>query len=172
MLAYTAHLRHKSVNALTFKDNSLQVVELSCQPDLQIVVNTSLHTVSSTFFRIRVSLRLTWLITHQSRNDSRIPRNHGYVSCSQEMYTRTMAILQRIHVCCVLAMSQVVGWAICAIVVLVGYIRSVLAFQTPWNIDELRNGWTALSPPTLPTRQPLLTSIPIHAIDGNPFTIM
>ena len=30
------------------KDNRLQVVELSGQPDLQIVVNISLHTVSST----------------------------------------------------------------------------------------------------------------------------
>ena len=30
---------------------------VQCQPDLQIVVNTSLHTVSSTVFRIRVSLQ-------------------------------------------------------------------------------------------------------------------
>ena len=42
---------------LQIKDNSLQVVELSGQPDLQIVVNTFLHTVSSTVFRIRVSLQ-------------------------------------------------------------------------------------------------------------------
>ena len=40
-------------------DNSLQVVELSGHPDLQIVVNTSLQTVSSTVFRIRISLQ--WL---------------------------------------------------------------------------------------------------------------
>ena len=31
-----------------FKENNIQVVELSGRPDLQIVVNTSLHTVSST----------------------------------------------------------------------------------------------------------------------------
>ena len=42
------------------------------------------------------------------------------------MYTRTLALLQSIHVWCVLAMLQVVGWAIYAIAVLDGYIRSVL----------------------------------------------
>ena len=46
----------------------------NCQtghPDLHIVVNTFLQTVSSTVFWIRVSL-------------------HGYASCSQELYTRTL----------------------------------------------------------------------------------
>ena len=37
--------------------NRLQMVELLGHPDLQIVVNTSLQTVSSTVFRIRVSLQ-------------------------------------------------------------------------------------------------------------------
>ena len=116
--------------------------------DLQIVVNTSFQTVSSTVFRTRVSLqRLSWLITHQSRNDPRTPRDHGNASCSQEMYTRTLALLQSIHVRCVLAMLQVVGWAIYAIVVLVGYIRSVLVFKTQQSIDELRTGFAALAIP-------------------------
>ena len=61
-----------------FCDNSLQVVELSGHPDLQIVVNASLQTVSSTVFRIRNSLqRLSWLITHKSRNDARTSGDHG-----------------------------------------------------------------------------------------------
>ena len=38
-------------------NNSLQVLELSGYPNLQIVVNTSLQTVSSTVFRTRVSLQ-------------------------------------------------------------------------------------------------------------------
>ena len=39
-------------------DNSLQAVELSGHSsDLQIVVNSSLPTVSSTVFRVRVSLQ-------------------------------------------------------------------------------------------------------------------
>ena len=51
-------------------NNSLQVVELSGHADLHIFVNASHQTVSSTVFRIRVSLqRLSWLITHQSRKD-------------------------------------------------------------------------------------------------------
>ena len=64
-----------------FCDNSLQVVELSGHPDLQIVVNASLQTVSSTVFRIRNSLqRLSWLITHKSRNDARTSGDHGHAS--------------------------------------------------------------------------------------------
>ena len=64
-----------------FCDNSLQVVELSGHPDLQIVVNASLQTVSSTVFRIRNSWqRLSWLITHKSRNDARTSGDHGYAS--------------------------------------------------------------------------------------------
>ena len=74
---------------------------------IQIIVNPSLQTVSSAVFRIRVMLqRLSCLITHQSRND---PRDQCYFSYSQEMYTRTLTLLQSIHIQCVLAMSQVVG---------------------------------------------------------------
>ena len=116
--------------------------------DLQIVVNSSFQTVSSTVFRTRVSLqRLSWLITHQSRNDPRTPHDHGNASCSQEMYTRTLVLLQSILVRCVHAMLQVVGWAIYAIVVLDGYIRSVLVFKTQQSIDELRTGFAALAIP-------------------------
>ena len=61
-------------------------MELSGQPDLQIVVNTSLHTVSSTVFRIWVSLqRISELITHQIYNNPRTPRDQGNASYSQEM---------------------------------------------------------------------------------------
>ena len=52
------------------------------------------------------------------------------------MYTRTLTLLQSIHVRCVLAMLQVVGRAIYAIVVLDGYIRSVLVFKTQQSIYE------------------------------------
>ena len=72
-------------------DNSLQ---LSGLPDMQIVVNTSLPTVSSTVFRTPVSLQLlSCLITHQRRNNPRTPRDHDNASCSQEMYTQTLALL-------------------------------------------------------------------------------
>ena len=112
------------------------------------MVNTSLQTVSSTVFRTRVSLqRLTLLITHQGRNDPRTPGDHGNASCSHEMDTRTLALLHSIHVWCVLAMLQVVGLAIYAIVVLDGYIRSVLVFKTQQSIDELRTGFAALAIP-------------------------
>ena len=91
------------------KDNSLQAVELSGQSDLKIVVNPSLQTVSSTIFWIRVSLqRLSWLITHRSSNNPRTPRDQGYASWSQEMYTRTLALLT-IHVRCVFVMSRMGG---------------------------------------------------------------
>ena len=63
------------------------------------------------------------------------------------MYTRTLALLQSIHVRCVLAMLQVVGWAIYAIAVLDGYIRSVLVFKTQQSIDELRTRFAALAIP-------------------------
>ena len=132
-------------------NNSLHAVELLGHPDLQIVVNTSLQTVSSTVFRIRVSLqRLSCLITHQSHNNPRTPRDHGFASCSQEMYTRTLALLQSIHVRCVLAMSRVVKWAIYAIVVLDGYIRSVMVFKTQQSTDELRD-WVYRSCSSTPT---------------------
>ena len=36
---------------------------------------------------------------------SKYRNDHGYASCSQEMYTRTLALLQSIHVRCVLEMS-------------------------------------------------------------------
>ena len=58
-----------------FKDNS-QVVELSGQPDMQIVVNPSLHTVPSPFFL--------------SESVCRTPHDQFYVSYSQEMYIRTL----------------------------------------------------------------------------------
>ena len=104
------------------------------------------NCVSSSVSRSRVSLQwLSWLITHQSRNDPRTPRDHGYASCSQEMYTRTLALLQSVNVRCVLAMSQVVGWAIYVIVFLDRYIRSVLVFKTQQSIDELRTGYAALA---------------------------
>ena len=50
-----------------------------------------------------------------------------------------------IHVRCVLAMSQVVGWVIYAIVVLDGYIQSVLVFKMQQSTDKLRTGYTALA---------------------------
>ena len=127
-------------------------MELSGHLDLQIVANTSLQT--TTVFRVRVSFqRLSWLITHQSRNNPRTPLDHGYAFCSQETYTRTLAQPASIHVRCVLAMSRVVGWAIYAILVLDGYIRSVLVFKTQQSTDELRTGYSALAvhdPPTHP----------------------
>ena len=104
--------------------------------------------------------------THQSRNDPQTPRNHGYTSCSQEMYTRTLTLLQNICVRCVLVMSRDVGGAIYAIFVLVGYIRSV-GLQTQLSIDKLRIWSAALAVP-----HPLPPSNPMHAVTGNPFTIM
>ena len=88
-------------------------------------------------------------LTHYSSKPQRpsAPRDHGNASCSQEMYTRTLALLQSIHVRCVLAMLQVVGSAIYAIVALDGYIRSVLVFKTQQSIDELRTGFAALAIP-------------------------
>ena len=62
--------------------------------DLQIVLISSLQTVSSTVFRTRVSLqRLGWLITQRCRTDPRTPRDLGNASCSQVMCTRTLALL-------------------------------------------------------------------------------
>ena len=50
-----------SINAfkhwICSSNNSLQAVELSGNSDLQMVVNSSLQTVFSTVFRIRVSLQ-------------------------------------------------------------------------------------------------------------------
>ena len=61
----------------------------------------------------------------------------------------------------VLAMSQVVGFVICAIVVLTGYILSVLVFQTQRSTAEVRTACSSFSPPPiLPTPQPLPPSIP------------
>ena len=117
-------------------------------PDLQIVVISSLQTVSSTVFRFRVSLqRLNWLITQRCRTDPRTPHDLGNASCSQVMCTRILALLPSIHVPCVQATSQVVGWAICAIVVLVGFIRSVLVFKTQRSTVELRTGHASLAVP-------------------------
>ena len=138
-------------------------MELSGHSDMPIVVNSSLQTVSSNVFQIRVSLQqLSWLITHQCRNYPRTPRDHGYAFYSQGMYTQTLALLQIIHVRCVLTMSQVVGWAICTIVVLVGYIQSV---QTEYRRIK---DWVGSSPPTtLPQpQQRLLPSIPTQAEDS------
>ena len=42
-------------------------------------------------------------------HDPRTPRDHGCASCSHGIYTQTLALLQSIHVRCVLAMSRFVG---------------------------------------------------------------
>ena len=116
--------------------------------DLQIVVISSIQTVSSTVFQTRVSLQLiSWLIAQRYRTDTRTPRDLCNASCSQVMCTRILALLPSIHVPCVHATSQVVGWAICAIVVLVGFIRSVLVFQTQRSTVEFRTGNTSLAVP-------------------------
>ena len=82
-------------------------MEQSGHSDLQIVVNPSLKTVSSTVFQIRVSLqRPSGLITHQSCNNIRTPRDRAYASCSQEVYIRNLTLLPSINVRCVLAMSH------------------------------------------------------------------
>ena len=58
----------------------------------------------------------------------------------------------------------------CAIVVLVGFIRSVLFFKTQRSTDELRTEHAALAVPPIP--QPLPSPITTKASDGVPFTIL
>ena len=50
-------------------------MELAGQSDLHIVVNPSLQSVSRTRFSLQ---RISRLITHQSHNDLRTPRDQGY----------------------------------------------------------------------------------------------
>ena len=112
------------------------------------------------------------LITHQSRNDPRTPHDHGNASCSQEMYTRTLALLQSIHVRCVLAMLQVVGVSYlcnrCS-----GWVHSKCSgLQNAAEYRRIKD-WVCSScnsPPTLPKLQP--PPIPTQAVDENSFTIM
>ena len=120
------------------KVNSLQAVELSCHQTCKSVdrffksspvVISSLQIVSSTVFRIRVSLqRLSWFITQWCRTDS-------------SRYSQRLLLSGDVHQNPVPATKypcSVVGWAICAIVVLVGFIRSVLVFKTQRSTVELR----------------------------------
>ena len=76
------------------------------------------------------------------------------------MCTRILALLPSIHVPCVQTTSQVAGCAICAIVVLVGFIRSVLVFKKQRSTVELRTGHAVLA-----------VSRP-RPSDGDPFTIL
>ena len=78
--------------------------------DLQIVVISSLQTVSSTVFRFRVKFAAAKL-THYSTTPHRLSttRNLDNASCSQVMCTKILALLPSIHVPCVQATSQVVG---------------------------------------------------------------
>ena len=64
--------------------------------------------------------------------------------------------------------------AIYAIVVIVGYIRSVLVFKTQRSIDKLMIGRASLgsSPPTHSTNTTTASTIKSNTVDGNPFTIM
>ena len=130
-------------------DKSLQVVELSGHPDLQIVVNTSLQTVSSTVFRIRVSLQLQRPLD-SSRSWLRILLS-GDVHPNPGPTTKYP---------CPVCARKVTG-------------RGVSYFCSGWvhskcsglqNAAEHRRikDWVCIScnsPPTLPKLQPLLTSI-------------
>ena len=59
------------------------------------------------------------------------------------------------------------------------YIHSVLVFKTQRSTDELSTGHATVAfpqtrthPPTLPKPQPISSSIPTQAVDGNSFAIM
>ena len=88
------------------------------------------------------------------------------------MYTRTLALLQSIHVRCVLAMLQVVG---------VSYLCNRCSWMGNSKCSGLQNAaeyrrikdWVCSScnsPPTLPKLQP--PPLPTQAVDENSFTIM
>ena len=71
-------------------------------------------------------------------------------------------------------MSQVVGCAICAIVVLIGFIRSVLVFKTQWSTVELRTGHAALAVPhpLHKYRNRFHHQLQQKLLMGDPFTIL
>ena len=110
--------------------------------DLQIVVISSLQIVSSTVFPVPSQFAAAKLTHHSTMphqpSDSSRPRQR--LLLSGDVAPEILALLPCIHVPCVQATSQVVGWAICAIVVLVGFIRSVLVFKTQRSTVELRTG--------------------------------
>ena len=146
-------------------------MELSGHLVQQIVVNSSLQPVSSTVFLIQVSLqRISLLITHQSHNDPRTPCDHGYASCSHEMYTRTRVLLQRIHVRYVTSRGVSYLCNSCS-----GWVHSKCSgLQNAAKYRRIKDRVcsSCSSPSTLPKPQPLPTSIPTQAVDGNSFIIM
>ena len=123
------------------KDNSLQAVELSGYQTCKLL---SSHPFKKRFLYgfPDPSHFAAAKLTHYSTMppDLRTPHDLGNASCSQVMCTRILVLLPSIHVPCVLATSQIVGCVICAIVVLVGFIRSVLVFKTQGSTVESRTG--------------------------------
>ena len=96
------------------------------------------------------------------------------MTCSQVMCTKILSLLPSIHVPCVQATSQVVGRAICAIVVLVGFIRCGLVFKTQLSTVKLRHGHAALAVPhpLHKYKKKLPSPITTKTSDGDPFPIL
>ena len=150
-------------------------MELSGHPDLQIVVNTSLQTVSSTDFRVRVSFQLAKL-THYSSKPQRpsdSSRSWLRILLSGDVHLNPGPTTK--YPCPVCA-RNVMGRGLSYLCNLCsGWVHSKCSSLQ--NAAEYRRIKDCVcsscsSSPTLPKPQPLPTSIPTEAVDGNSFTIM
>ena len=147
-------------------------MELSGHSDLQIVVNTSLQTVSSMVFRTQVSLqRLGRLITHQSRMTlgllATMTMHPAIRRCTPEHWPYYKVSMSSVcSQCYKLWVSYLCNC--CS-----GWVHSKCSgLQNAAEYRRIKD-WVCRScnsPPTLSKLQP--PPIPTQAVDGNSFTIM
>ena len=164
-MPYSIH--HTTTNQITrhhgSKDNRIQVMKLSGHPDLQIVVNTSLHSVSSTVFRIRVSGETDSLLIKDAMT-------HGLLvakatapilrRCTPEPWPYYKVSMSGVcSQCHELWVTYLCNRCSCWV-----YLKCS-GLQNAAECRRIKD-WmcsSCSSPHTLPTPQPLPPSIPIHA---------